>query len=508
MRNASLHAALREFALEAASSLSDAVASGDELGYEVGEEPGSGPVLYRYRALTAEYIGAHWPELAQLESLEAAAVELGAGASTWLRSNGMAGAEAEPALRAMLERLYEDATSFDFPEERFERVYAELERTLYDGTARVVAVAPLRGARLETARIDLGGGVSLARGNSAGAPREAAWAHPHLLGEAPAEPSVLIMIEREAEGGHDLPLAWLRTRFADIVRGLRLWAPGALVPTGSAWVRSDEGPWQHFDLEPAGPGRGEPWTAGEEDGAELKEFLAAIERARVPGRIAWALDRFELGCERSTDNEALSDFLMALKALLDANDEAGRASLSLRLAALCAEEPDRRAVQRRTELAFALERFVVGGGSTDTYMDEVGTESPAVLASEIESCVRALLRDVLCGYLEADLRRTADDILLTSGAPVEIEARDLRVDPDPEPEPETTEIEALPKPKPKAKAKPRAKKPTPKSKPRAKAKPKQRAASTEEPVQQELADGVTPSADWGFDDADCYSAPV
>ena len=28
------------------------------------------------------------------------------------------------------------------------------------------------------------------------------------------------------------------------------------------------------------------------------------------------------------------------------------------------------------------------------------------------------------------------------------------------------------------------------------------------PVQQELADGVTPSADWGFDDADCYSAPV
>ena len=62
----------------------------------------------------------------------------------------MAGAEAEPALRAMLERLYEDATSFDFPEERFERVYDELERTLYDGTARVVAVAPLRGARLET----------------------------------------------------------------------------------------------------------------------------------------------------------------------------------------------------------------------------------------------------------------------------------------------------------------------------------------------------------------------
>jgi hypothetical protein len=495
MRNASLHAALRDFALEAAAALTEAVESGDELGYDVAEEPGFGPTLYRYRALTAEYIGAHWPQLAELPSLEAAAVELGAGASTWLRSNGMTGAEAEPALRAMLERLYEDATSFNFPEERFERVYTELERTLYDGTARLVAVAPLRDARLETARIDLGGGVSLVRGNSAGAPREAAWRHPHLAPDEPAEPSVLIMIEREAEGGHDLPLAWLRSRIADIVRGLRLWAPGALGPTGSAWARSDEGPWQHFDVKPTGPGRGEPWTVGDEDAPELREFLAAIERARVPGRIAWALDRFELGCEHARDAEALSDYLMALKALLDGIDEAGRASLSLRLAALCAEEPDRRTVQHRTELAFALERFMIGGGSADSYMDEVGSEPPAIVTSEIENCVRALLRDVLCGYLDADLRRTADDILLTSGAPVEIEARDLRADPDPEPDPEPAP------PKPRAKRKP-------KPKTRTNAKPDQRPATSDEPIQEELAEGVTPSADWGFDDADCYSAPV
>src|SRR5687767_3250086 len=99
MRNPSLHAALRDFALEAASTLTKAVESGEELGYDVAEEPGSGPVLYRYRALTAEYIGSHWPLLAELPSLAAAAQELGAGATTWLRSHGMAGAEAEPALR-------------------------------------------------------------------------------------------------------------------------------------------------------------------------------------------------------------------------------------------------------------------------------------------------------------------------------------------------------------------------------------------------------------------------
>ena len=39
-----------------------------------------------------------------------------------LRMNGLRGEQAEPALQAMLERLYEDATSFGFPEERFERV--------------------------------------------------------------------------------------------------------------------------------------------------------------------------------------------------------------------------------------------------------------------------------------------------------------------------------------------------------------------------------------------------
>ena len=137
-------------------------------------------------------------------------------------------------------------------------------------------------------------------------------------------------------------------------------------------------------------------------------------------------------------------------------------------------------MQRRTELAFALERFLIGGGSADAYMDEIGSEPPAQLTAEIETCVRALLRDVLCGYLDADLRRIADDILLTSGAPVEIEARDLRVDPDPEPEPETTEIEAIVEPAPeKPKAKPRAK-----PKPRAKAKPKPRAKPKREEAAQ------------------------
>ena len=61
--------------------------------------------------------------------------------------------------------------------------------------------------------------------------------------------------------------------------------------------------------------------------------------------------------------------------------------------------------------------------------------------AEVEGHLRALLRDVLCGYLDADLKGVADDILLESDSEPfmdsdtqdsevqEIEARDLRKEP-------------------------------------------------------------------------------
>ena len=55
--------------------------------------------------------------------------------------------------------------------------------------------------------------------------------------------------------------------------------------------------------------------------------------------------------------------------------------------------------------------------------------------AEVEGHLRALLRDVLCGYLEADLKSVADDILIEShGEPLgEIEAHDMREEPEPSP---------------------------------------------------------------------------
>jgi hypothetical protein len=264
-------------------------------------------------------------------------------------------------------------------------------------------------------------------------------------------------------------------------------------------------------LGSAGHLRGEPWllTAGEEP--ELRELMGLLAQARPGGAVAWGLSRFEMGCERPLDTEALSDYLLALRALLDGSDDAGRASLALRLAALCAEESDRRALQRRVELAFALERFVIGGGSGDAYMDTIGSDSPRELVLEVEDQLRALLRDVLCGFLDPDLKSAADDILLRSAEPFEIEARDnrrvRRFAPEPPDSPDC-EVQSAESADPQVKrywspatavappqVEPAVAEPTP-------------APSPVEP-EEDLADGVTHSDDWGFDDdPESYSAPV
>jgi hypothetical protein len=477
MRNRVLHDALRDFALESASLLTDDLRDRAEVEFDVIEDAASGrggPVLYRYKPRIEAFIGERWARLRELPACAAAAAELGAGATMWLRVNGLRGEQAEPALRAMLERLYEDATSFGFPEERFERLYQELEVTLYHDAVHARVVVPLRGAAMAAERVDLGDGLSLVRGDLADAPPEAVWPDPLEHG-AGGEPAVLCALARDAavEG---IPAAEAAERFAKVVTALRLWAPGAVGVGAPAWRRADEGRWQPLPLGVGGEiGGGDGWflPAGVEAG--LAEFFAAVDAADPPRTVAWALGRFEMGSARGRDAEALSDYLLALRALLDATSDAGEASLALRVAALCAEEGRRKLVQRRIEAAIGLERYVMGGAAGV----RTGDDSPRELVAEVEAHLRALLRDVLCGYLDADLKSVADDILLeTTPEPfMEIRARDMRAERPPEPEPREPAPEPEPAPDP-ARA-----------------------------VQAELQ-GVTASADWSWDDPEDYSAPV
>jgi hypothetical protein len=304
---------------------------------------------------------------------------------------------------------------------------------------------------------------------------------------------VLCVLERDVTADDGITASEAEERFIRVVSALRLWAPGRIGLGAPGWRRTDEGPWQPL---PFGGGAGAPagdWFLPSGEEAGLREFFAAIDRAEPPQHVAWARARFEMGCERSSDAEALSDHLLGLRALLDATSDAGEASLALRVAALCAEEGRRRLVQRRVEAALALERFVMGGGP-HRWPDG---DSPTELVAEVEGHLRALLRDVLCGYLDSDLKGVADDILLeTNPEPfMDIEARDLRVEvaatppepPEPEPEPRF-EPEAPPEP--------------------AANDSNEDTAEMEAVSVQPQLEGVTQSADWGFEDPEDFSAPV
>ena len=157
MRNRALHGALRDFALEAAALLTDDLRAGAEVEFDVIDQAGRrGPALYRYQPRTGRVPRGALAAPARARHLRGGRrASSAAGAALWLRVNGarrLSGEQAEPALQAMLERLYEDATSFGFPEERFERVYREVEATLYRDALAARVVAPLRGVAIEADR--------------------------------------------------------------------------------------------------------------------------------------------------------------------------------------------------------------------------------------------------------------------------------------------------------------------------------------------------------------------
>ena len=471
MRNRLLHDALRDFALESAALLTEDLRAGAEVEFDVLDEGGGrGPALYRYKPRIEAFLSERWPLLRELPARERAAEELGAGAALWLRVNGMRGEQAEPALQAMLARLYEDATSFGFPEERFERVYRDVEATLYRDTVSVRVVAPLHGAAMETNRIDLGAGLALLRGEFSDAPPQAVWA------EDACEPAVLCVLERDAPAGESISAVEVSERFDAVVTALRLWAPGFVSLGGPAWQRRDGADWLPLPV-----GRGllgadaSTWVLPDGELAAFQDFFGILEDSEPPQTVAWALRRFEMGCERMRGDEALSDYLLAIRALLDATSDAGMAGLARRIAALCAEEAAREPMEERMDAAIALERFVMGGAGAAH-----GPLPPRELVAEVETHLRALLRDVVCGYLDTDLKGVADDILLEAEADPgeEIRARDLRVaeppepdpEPEPEPDPDTAEIEPV---------------------------------SIQVPLP-----GVATASDWGCDDPEDYSAPV
>jgi hypothetical protein len=436
VRNSTLHAILEAFATDAATALGAATAGGEEIPFEVVESdarPGRAP-LYCYRPLTGAFIRARLGLLRALPSCAPAvrALAEAPGTESYLRlrgetqvragsgdrGEGSVSAErgrAEVALQCFLAHVFEERSGFGLDAARFEAAYAQLEEALYEGRGIVTVLAPVLGIALDpaTPELPLGEGLSLVRGAAmSDAPPEAVYGSGDAASEEPHVLAVLTLTQERASphGGWAGISAHARLRFRRLLSALRLFECGGYALGPLAWTRLDAGAWRAVPLGASGrPRLLTLIPRAQED--ELRGFCNLIAR-RAPegGEVGWALARFEMGCERLMPFEALSDYLLALRALLEPEGPAsGR--LAGRLAALCAE-PDKRAeLAERAAHTIALERAVIAGMAG-------AKPGAARLVEELAEHLRALLRDVICGHLPQDVRGLADELLGTAAAGV------------------------------------------------------------------------------------------
>ncbi len=414
MRNAALHHLLEGFTVEASGRLAADLGAGAEMPFEVLEERGGTAALYCYRPLTGEFINARLTTLATLGSYALAAEALGdcEAIDVYLQEHGVARVpadhrgRAEAAIGTFLACVFAERSEFGFEPVHFEAAYGELERALYEGHCTTTVVAPVLGLALDadTTQVPLGDGLSLIRGDALrDAPSDAVW------GDS-AEPNVLALLTVDQERSARPPVSVARVRFRRILTALRLFERGGYAIGPVAWTRTEAGSWRPVPIGASGRPRLVTLVpAGQED--ELRAFYDLVER-KLPGggELAWALARFEMGCERLAPFEALTDYLLALRAMLEPEGpSSGR--LAQRLAVICAAPEGRPALAERTARAISLERAVITGLAAAS----AGVDS---LVDELSEHLRAILRDALCGHLDADVRGVADDLLAEAAGAV------------------------------------------------------------------------------------------
>jgi hypothetical protein len=417
MHNRALHESLAAFVEEAAWQLAEEVSGGAEIPFELSESAParsrSTAPLYCYRPLTGAFIAERIGELAKLPSHVAARTQLSglAGVDSYLRSRGTP-ISADPrengdaALQVFLTAVWAEATDFTLDPARFAAAYADLEASVYAECSLTQVLAPVEGMVIESEAVELGGGLSLVRaGTLRDAPDEL-----HLDSWA-----TVACVRAESGPGEPPALEAAGRRLRRLQTALRLWDDAEPAIGPGAWARTDAGPWLHVPLASGlrRNGGGDCLLEPEEEDP-LRAFCSLVDR-RTPrsGELAWALRRFELGCERTTALEALTDWLLAGRALLAEAGGPGYERMPERLAAICAHPENRHLHAARIQRTIALERAAVAG----LIRAEPEVES---LVGTLGGDVRAILRDVLCGHLDPDLRTVADDLLEGAPAPAQI----------------------------------------------------------------------------------------
>jgi hypothetical protein len=407
VRDFLLSESIKRLATEAASRFSSMVAMGEEIPFDVAADSGDDSAFYSYVPMTGRYVLEHAEELCSLPSFPAAreaAVEAGV-AAPYLEARGEA-VPADPAARAELmlttffASLWEGAAGFSLDRERLEGALATLDAESRDADDADVLLVPLVGLRMSMPRLQLPHNVRIVRADSIEAPVDAMRSEG--MGRAAWEPQYLAVAEQDADGGAESALLQLR----ELVSVMRMFKGGGIGLGPYAFAPTGEGCWRRIATG-APATRSGGYRLSEAEAEELVEFAGALEARPDPdSALSWAVGRFEMGCERPTALEGLSDHLLAMRAVLEGHGPVG-ASLPLRAAALIEDEAmDRLAARERVEDVLELERAMMNG---------LPIERAVELATWMEEGTRKLLRAAALGELGNDLSTVADETLIVNG---------------------------------------------------------------------------------------------
>jgi len=413
MRSLRFQASLGELIQAAAELLQADVAAGAEVPFEVDSRTrrggSTGAALYCYHALTGQFIAERQPALECLPGYAQAAKLLAGfdGLERYLASAGVdpertrGQARARIAITALLEDVFREQSDFELRPERMQAALERLEQSACADANKITIVATLHGLTITSAEVALAKGLKIAMPGALEGLPEAATSPG---GGRPDQPDHLVVVLAVEDDDARAASARGRAVLNDLLRALRLFGDGRVCLGALAWVQIAGGSWQAMALGAGGRPHGMLLVTAEQED-ELRAFCNLVSRRAPDGNeLAWALRRFELGCERESPFEALSDHLLALRALLEPEGPAS-GLLAGRLAALCAPPGQRLGLTERTTQALALEHTVVAG----TAVANAGADA---LVKELADNLRALLRDVICGHLAPDLAALADEILL------------------------------------------------------------------------------------------------
>ncbi|MEX0973012.1 MAG: hypothetical protein WDZ46_07115 [Solirubrobacterales bacterium] len=408
MRDPLLNEAIRRLAAEAATRFSTLVAGGEQIPFDVAESAGPDEAFFHsYVPLTARFVREREAELRSLPAFEPArdAVDAAGVAAPYLEQRGES-VPAEPAERAarlltvFVAALWDGCTEFALDRERLESALAVLDAEAEDVDEADFVAVPVVGLRMPGMRLPLPHGAQIVRADAFEAPIEALRSEG--MGRQAWEPQYFAIAE-QGDGADSASAALAQLR--DLISIMRLFKPGGVGLGPYAFVPNGEAGWRRIATGAPAPREG-GYRLDQEETERLVELAETLEARPDPtGPLAWAVRRFELGCERPSPLEGLSDQLLALRAVLDGQGPVG-ASLPMRAAALIAGgSSDRLDARARVEAAMELERREMSGARA----------GDAELAAWAEDSVRRILREAALGELGADLNEAADETLIATG---------------------------------------------------------------------------------------------